>query len=840
MTITQNRRPSLFAVLSRRIRNSSRAIFARGDFFALSVAFMLMLLPVLGLRDAVQITDDGLYGWKVSLSQLIPIAFLSVGFGFLLARSHYSETLSLLISFVYAVGSVIVIQLWSAPGSLLEKGQAVVIRLFNALNNQQATAASLGLDPFLLIIMLSILLWFLGHNAGWHLFRLDRVWRAILPPGIVLVMNNVYNTQVTRLDAYLAIYVFLALLMLIRSHVEAREFDWYTNRVAFKGTIRNWFFRGGAVLGAVLLIAAWLTPVGSVQESAKRFQEFMNSNGMVRLMDMLNRIFGSLEGQGLATADYYGSDRLTLGGPISLGDRIIMVVQAPTPLPSQRYYWKSRVFDTYSANQWSAERSTLLKSTGNTLTLAYPNVDPATRREMTQRIRVAIGGSRLVYAAPQPIDIGLPVSVETNELAQGVYDPVVIRPLTVLKEGDTYSVTSSIVNLPASQLRQLPADYPAWVTRTNLQIPPEISADVRNLAVQIINQAGAQNNYDRAKAIEQWLRNNITYDETPEPPPANQEMVQWVLFRSRQGYCTYYASAMIMMLRSIGIPSRMAAGFSQGFYDPQQGSYVVRERDAHTWVEVYFPTIGWVEFEPTSAQETLERPDQLESQASPTPFPSPSPTVTPSPTPTATPTLEPSATSAVNPPIEATKPLDVVTQTATIPPTVQPTLTPTPSPTPPPTNPLSFLEIPPATQNVLFNLLWIALLIAVISIVLVTLVWWIDYRGLDRLGPIGRAYARTQIYGRWTGVPLSEANTPLERGRKLARSVPEGSRPIMDITDNYITERYAPPNQVNRQDELDSDAAWRKARRAFIWNKFRRGRKQQSADKADNTPKAVD
>ena len=83
-----------------------------------------------------------------------------------------------------------------------------------------------------------------------------------------------------------------------------------------------------------------------------------------------------------------------------------------------------------------------------------------------------------------------------------------------------------------------------------------------------------------------------------------------MLFDLKQGYCNYYASAMVVMLRTMGIPARMAAGFAQGTWNHGEQAFVVEERDAHTWVEVYFPGYGWVEFEPTAAQAPLNRGDE--------------------------------------------------------------------------------------------------------------------------------------------------------------------------------------------------------------------------------------
>jgi len=97
----------------------------------------------------------------------------------------------------------------------------------------------------------------------------------------------------------------------------------------------------------------------------------------------------------------------------------------------------------------------------------------------------------------------------------------------------------------------------------------------------------------------------------------------------------------------------------------------------------------------------------------------------------------------------------------------------------------------------------------------VALIWWIDYRGLDRLSPIGRAYARLERAARRLGVPLSTGDTALERGKRTARALHEEGQPIMTITDAYITERYAPrPPEIAEEKQVES--AWRRVRRTLL------------------------
>jgi hypothetical protein len=112
--------------------------------------------------------------------------------------------------------------------------------------------------------------------------------------------------------------------------------------------------------------------------------------------------------------------------------------------------------------------------------------------------------------------------------------------------------------------------------------------------------------FEKAILITRYLRSNINYSETIPEAPRNTDRLEWVLFDLKQAYCVYYASAEVLMLRSVGIPARMAVGFTQGERDGN--TYVVRRLNSHAWPEVYFPGIGWVEFEPTAGEAPLDRP----------------------------------------------------------------------------------------------------------------------------------------------------------------------------------------------------------------------------------------
>jgi hypothetical protein len=184
---------------------------------------------------------------------------------------------------------------------------------------------------------------------------------------------------------------------------------------------------------------------------------------------------------------------------------------------------------------------------------------------------------------------------------------VFARAARPVVRGERYRARASVAAPGAPALRSAAVDYPEWIRETYLQLPPEITPRTRQLAEEITR--GLTNPYDKAEAITAWLRSNIRYSRTTPSPPADVEPVDWFLFEYRAGFCNYYASAEVVMLRSLGIPARMAAGYARGVFDPDRGSFQVRGGEAHAWPEVYFPGYGWVEFEPTVSQPPLARPE---------------------------------------------------------------------------------------------------------------------------------------------------------------------------------------------------------------------------------------
>ncbi len=780
------------------------------------MTWALMITTALALRAGE---------WTGGMSSLVVIGFLSVGFGFLLARSHYSELLALIMSSVYSIAAVLVVNaLFLVDHGFITARTDTLLLELKTWTTQALAGDQPANDNAAFVTFLSVLFWFLGHNAAWHVFRVDRVWRVILPTGLVLITNQFYYQGDNSLDIYLIIFVILSLLLLIRSHIDNREYDWFIHRVSFPGHVRRTFFQAGGVLALVLVLAAWLTPTGSDDRSLERVKEFLSGDAFVDLADLWNRLFSSLEAEGIATSDYYGGDELQLSGAIQLGDEPVMYVEAPY---GPRYYWRSTVYDAYDFSSWRWKHIRTVRAYTDEPGLRFNIGDtlPGARQEIEQSFTMLLRASELIYAAPQPVEMGLPVEAELDcvtDFGRGCVnnqqpsDVAIIQARKPLRRGDTYSVVSSINMALAAQLRAASLDYPDWVLRQYLQGATSVSPRVRDLTAQIVAQTGAQTPYDRARAIETWLRNNIQYNETIPAPPRGSDPIEWFLFDTRQGYCNYYASAMVLMLRSQGIPARMAAGFAQGSWDGERGAFLVRERDAHTWVEVYFPGYGWVEFEPTADEAPIDRQDE------PIP-PNLLPSITPMPTATALPTMTPTPLQAT-PESGANATPTSQAQGPVQPPTPTPTPMPTATPPPPPDVTRVDNDDSSVLRTVLLTLGIFVLVILGGVLAVLFAIWYIEYRGLGGLTIIERAYARLAIYARWLGLKFTQSSTPDERRRYMVSELPEGEKPINSITRLYMESRYGDPdgNRAHIRNSRVAQEAWSEARRTFVRRKLGR------------------
>ncbi len=285
---------------------------------------------------------------------------------------------------------------------------------------------------------------------------------------------------------------------------------------------------------------------------------------------------------------YYGFDqRLDLTYRGGLSDAVVMYVRSPA-----WSYWRSHSYDTYTGTAWeqTATRVIDLAQDNREIYFEIPADAQALGEEVVQSFFLVGDQPNLVFAAYRPVEAYL----NTDSLVLDAGDG--LRVGEPMRAGTTYTIVSRRPDFSAEALRQAGSDYPTAVTARYLQVPASLSPRVRELARSLT--ALAPTSYDQAVALRDYLL-TIPYDFFPPPHPPGAETVDTFLFVDQRGVCEQFATSLAVMLRSLGVPARLVAGYGAGDYNALSGYYTVRASHAHAWVEVYFPGYGWVPFDPT-------------------------------------------------------------------------------------------------------------------------------------------------------------------------------------------------------------------------------------------------
>lgn len=285
-------------------------------------------------------------------------------------------------------------------------------------------------------------------------------------------------------------------------------------------------------------------------------------------------------------------DEVRISGSVSTAPTVQFTVNS-----SQSAYWRADAYDRYTGDGW------VLTGQSRQYTGELPAPETTTTQRVTQEVTVEQPSGTMPA-------VWQPVRVDQSPTGVVVTDTGGLRPETQLSQGATYRVTSSTIATDPRTLQTAGTNYPDGMEERYTQLPessPQALGEfTRNLT------ANANNPYDTAAVIEQWLLNEKNYSLDVSNPSGN--VAAQFLFEMDAGYCLYFATTMVAMLRSQDIPARMAVGYTTG-QQVNDDTYVVRALNSHSWVEVYFPGHGWVSFDPTPAGPRNDLRTELVNEA---------------------------------------------------------------------------------------------------------------------------------------------------------------------------------------------------------------------------------
>jgi transglutaminase-like putative cysteine protease len=466
-------------------------------------------------------------------------------------------------------------------------------------------------DYLLFITFLCIVYWLVGLTAGYYFVRHANFLATVLPAGIVMMTIHIYDRSSVEHIWLLACYLFICLLLLGRHFFLHNQLAWAKRRVHISTETTQDLSTGMIVGAIVIILLAWNLPqvVPYARSVAKQWHEI--TQPWDDFLKRMNNAVASVEKEGGAIqADGY-NDRLYLGNSNSLSTQLVFTVLAHEEvLGFPRLYWRGRIYDKFENGHWV--NSSFQTDPFSPVTQKFNIPDTQQRSEIEFSYNVTADEQSMVYVPPQPVWVSRPADILQNEISQGNVDLIAVMAEPKLQRGEVYRVRAELANPSIQGLREAGDLYPEWVTKRYLQLPNNLSPKLSALAQDLT--AGLETPYDKANIITNYLRNEIKYSTSIDIPENIADPLEYVIFDLKQGFCTYYASAEVLMLRTVGVPARMAVGYAQGevMVDETRAEmivkYSVRHRDAHAWPEVYFPTYGWIEFEPTGNQDALERP----------------------------------------------------------------------------------------------------------------------------------------------------------------------------------------------------------------------------------------
>jgi transglutaminase-like putative cysteine protease len=456
-------------------------------------------------------------------------------------------------------------------------------------------------DTVLFVIFTGLGFWVISLLSGFALTRRGDFVAAVVPVGIVLFIIQFYDSRLGDRVVILALFAFLCLLLLGRLTYVRKRLFWKEQHVSFSAESWTDLNLAIPVAALILIFLAWLTPATGRPVAAARDVWESITHPMDKLRKNLSNAISGLKGYDQGTiVEFYG-DTLTLGKSASSGNITYLRISVPLTGRADRYYWRVRTYDQYLDNQWQSIYAFTEPYMPDQPSIQLVNIHGLSSEFVFSTPRVNLG---VLVTPAHPIWVSRPSVLSFTPSISKDIDPLMFRADPPILIGEQYTVHANIYNPTIVQLQQAGAIYPAWVQDHYLQLPKDLSPQVTELARRITTDV--QTPYEKATAITDYLRNAITYSTTIDIPPDATDPLVWFLFDYKAGFCNYYATAEVILLRSVGVPARMVVGFAQGEYEPPD-KYTVLEKDAHAWPEVYFPGIGWVEFEPTSQQPVLTR-----------------------------------------------------------------------------------------------------------------------------------------------------------------------------------------------------------------------------------------
>lgn len=557
---------------------------------------------VLGILEASWVPRDDIVGWT---------AFVGFVLGLLLAKKGRLVVGSWVLIVAYIIVTTFLALIRFSPMLLVygrefflsetrSNALALALSLLRWMLNVMRGVQGQGTAAF--TILMGVLTGILVAYLVWSTYRQQQPLRGLALMGVVLAFNEYYGGGQGN---YLIVFIGLMAGTTVLQNYGRREIEWVRRQIDYSDQIQMEAAVVAAVLSLGLLLVTAVVPSIPVTRWVQAFQELT----VVRETEAtLERVFGGVQANeapeaavqyappsGLLPTSYLLGDAPELTAIEIFEGQIFTADGETAETTTVGLHWRGAVYDVYTGSGWMrSEMETVNIEAGEQL----PVRDTAAQQTITQTVRW-VSPSPLVnfYTMGQPRQ--LDIATQVSHWSGGDVGWVTVPSAF---EGDFgargYTAVSQLSAATAAQLRQSRvADVPPEIIAQYTQLPDDLPVRVREMGRQLT--ADFDNPYDQARAIEAFLR-QYPYNLQVPTPPRGFDPVDYFLFELQEGYCDYYASSMVVLARSVGLPARLAAGYLAQRPD-ENGVQTITQKNGHSWAEIYFAGYGWVEFEPTAA-----------------------------------------------------------------------------------------------------------------------------------------------------------------------------------------------------------------------------------------------
>lgn len=534
--------------------------------------------------------------WDVEMPSLLVTGLLAFAFGIILSQQTLPTIR--LIAWIVIYGVVLMWVRFTQLATILAREglfttayrtEAAIFSERVASWWQSVISGGSSDDTIGFALFLTAIIWVGMAYFAYALFA----EHEIVPPLLIFTIGLAFNSYFGGAELRWLLFVAVLGGVLIGVlHFKSAEVRWQREGVDYSAEIEN------DVLIVITFLIAGAVALGLLLStfSVIHFRDTFAELPAVKRVELaLDQLFGGVNAQGRpAYRDGVGGVGIMprtylIGNAPELYETIVMT--ATVSRPTTATHWRGLSFDVYTGSGWarSEERRETMASEQR---LSLPDVAAFTT--LTQTIDWQIDERLTRYS------LGLPVQFdhEVTTHWRGTDDLVYVQGRT-----RTYTIVSQISTATPDQLRQSDSVNPEPVEEA--EIPPALLARYTTLPNSIPDQVielaqslhdPTLTTYDQAKRIEQFLR-QYPYSLDVPPPPTDVDPVAFFLFELQAGYCDYYASAMVVLARLMGLPARVGIGYLAQANERVQTIYQI---DGHSWAEIYFPEYGWIEFEPTA------------------------------------------------------------------------------------------------------------------------------------------------------------------------------------------------------------------------------------------------